>query len=176
MPKKGIVMPFEEPDYDGCFEAAFGLVIAEIEGGNDITVKCLFEAIRSNLGNARKQAIALIDCLGTSNWKWAPFEAPLLKESDYKKMAQSMATSTEMVAHALHRQHQILQIAHRRPYWKFKAGDTEHTPQECLQLDGVIKHYQDPFWEHHIPPCGPLCRCQVQSLSERDLARQAKKA
>ena len=176
MPKKGIFMPTEEPDFDGCFEAAFGLVISEIEGVNDISVKCLFEAIRSNLGNARKQASALIECLGTSNWKWTPFAEKLLTESDFKKMAQFMATSTELVAHAFHRHQQMLQIAHRRPYWQFKAGETEHTPQECLQNDDVIKHYQDPFWQHHSPPCGPLCRCRVHSLSERDLARHAKKA
>jgi len=166
----------KKPDYENCFKSAFGLTIAEIEGANDVTVESLFDAIKNNTGNSRKQAKALIECLGFSDWKWGAYEGQLEKESDYKKMAGAMASGVEWLAHSLYRREQLFEVAERRPNWQFRAGVHELTPQQCLENDGVIKHYRDPFWQNHLPPCGlPFCRCQVFSLSERDLARWANK-
>lgn len=170
-------MSGNKPNYENCFKSSFGIAISEIEGANEATVESLFNAINNNPGDFRKQAKALVGILGSSGWKWGPYEGELNKESDYKKMAQSMASSIEMLAHSLYRREQLFEVAERRPHWLFQAGADEHTPQECLEKDGVIKHFQDPFWEHSLPPCeSPFCRCRVFALSERDLARRANKA
>jgi hypothetical protein len=73
-------MSFEELDYEGCFKAAFGLRIGEIEGANGVPVGSLFDAISANSGNPRKQAKALMDCLGASRWRWTAYEGRLEKE------------------------------------------------------------------------------------------------
>ncbi len=170
-------MSNQRPDYEDCFKSAFGLTIVEIEGANGVSVECLFNALRNNSGDFRKQSKALIECLGSSGWKWRVYDGPLTKENEYKKMAEAMAARIETLAHSLHRREQLFEVVERRPYWEFRAGASEHTPQKCLAMDGVVKHYQDSIWKTHLPPCeSPHCRCQVFSLSERDLARRVKKA
>ena len=162
--------------YDECFKSAFGFTIAEIQGANDVSIECLFNALKNNSGNPRKQSKALVACLGLSNWKWSKYDGSLAKESDYKKMAEAMSFRIEMMAHALHRREQLSEVAQYRPHWKFEAGVHEKTPEKCLRNDGVIKHYQDPFWQDNMPPCdSPYCQCQISSLSDRDIDRLNKK-
>ena len=67
------------PDYDDCFKSAFALAISEIKGANDVSVESLFYALKDNSGDLRKQANALIKCLGLSGWKWALYEGPLAR-------------------------------------------------------------------------------------------------
>lgn len=164
-------------DFDTCFKSAFGITIAEIEGANYVSVECLFRAMEKYSGNTRKQAASLIECLGTSGWKWKGYDGSLDKDSDYMKMAGALASSIEGLAHSLYRREQLLEVAESRPYWQFRAGAHERTPQSCLENDGVIKHYQDQFWQENLPPCGSRhCRCTVFSLSDRDIARLSKKS
>lgn len=166
-------MADKQMDYDDCYKFAFGLAVREIDGADNVSMTSLYDALSNYSGDSRRQSKALIECLGSSGWKWVPFENQLAKESDYLKMAKEMASSIERLAHGLHRREQLMAVAERRPYWKFRVGIGADAPQRCLDNDGAIKHYQDPFWKENMPPCGlPYCCCQVTSLSERDMKRR----
>lgn len=166
-----------EPDYDACYKSAFGLTIADIQGADNVSVECLFNALRDNTGDIRKQAKALLACLGTTDWRWRGYGKPIKTEKDYKKMAEALAGRIDILSHQLYRREQLIEVAESRPYWEFVAGDEEDTPSECKDADRTIRHFTDLFWQEHLPPCGhPNCRCKVFSHSESSLQRRGKKA
>jgi len=159
--------------YEDCWKAAFGISIAEIEGADHVVVSDIYNALRQHPGDPRKQAKALLACLGQTGWRWKRFERPPDSAKSYNEMVLYLVGRIEMLAHGLHRQQQLREVADRRPYWKFMAGPHEDTPDKCKALDGTIKHFKDPFWQDHLPPCEhATCRCQVFSLPEQDLARK----
>ena len=95
---------------------------------------------------------------------------------DKKCMAEALARRIDALAYSIHRKQQMLEVAEHRPYWEFMTLMDSATPEECKLLHGTIKHYTDPFWQEHYPPCWrPDCRCYVKSHSERSLAREGKK-
>jgi SPP1 gp7 family putative phage head morphogenesis protein len=51
------------------------------------------------------------------------------------------------------------------PYWQYIAVVDKNTRPEHLALNGIIRRYDDPFWEKWYPPNGFRCRCTVRSLS-----------
>lgn len=54
-----------------------------------------------------------------------------------------------------------------RPYLMYDAiNDTRVRPSH-VELDGVIKPVDDPFWSTHYPPNGYQCRCSAVSLTEK---------
>lgn len=59
-----------------------------------------------------------------------------------------------------------------RPWWEYDAvGDRRTRPSHDAQ-DGVIRRYDDSYWDTWYPPNGFRCRCGVNTLSEK----QAQKA
>jgi uncharacterized protein with gpF-like domain len=59
-----------------------------------------------------------------------------------------------------------------RPYWQWKHGDSRAPRLPHLALDGKVFRANDlPF----MPPAGFGCRCQIFSLSQRDLDRRGLK-
>lgn len=70
---------------------------------------------------------------------------------------------------------QMKAIAGRRPYWRYRHNPAVRVPrEEHLGWDGLILRHDNPWWKTHYPPNGWGCRCYVESLSERDLARLGK--
>lgn len=61
-----------------------------------------------------------------------------------------------------------------RPYWRYRHGGSRHPRPEHLSWDGLVLPADDPWWNTHYPPNGWGCRCYVEALSERDLARIGK--
>lgn len=61
-----------------------------------------------------------------------------------------------------------------RPYWRYRHGGSRHPRPEHLRWDGLVLPADDPWWSTHYPPNGWGCRCYVEALSERDLARIGK--
>lgn len=176
-PKESGQTSAARPDYDACYKAAFGLAIAEIVGADDVAVKKVWDAVYGNAGNPRKQTKEVLSCLGATGWRWALYEDVLESEKGYKKMAEALVHFIETTAYQLHRREQLSEVAERRPFWKFDADDGEDVPERCRRVNGTIKHFTDPFWHKHLPPCGHIkCRCQVSSHSEQELKRNAKKA
>lgn len=56
-----------------------------------------------------------------------------------------------------------------RPYWKYVSIDDDRTRLSHLALNGVVYPADDPFWTVNYPPNGYKCRCDVVSLSERQV-------
>ena len=58
-----------------------------------------------------------------------------------------------------------------RPYWMYDAVDDDRTRPQHKMMDGVVRRYDDEFWDQWYPPNGFNCRCGVISLSESAVKR-----
>lgn len=75
------------------------------------------------------------------------------------------------MAHASGRWAQIQRTKEKRPYLRYVAVMDGRTRPEHRAWHGTVLPVDDPFWRTHYPPNGWNCRCTVQTLSERDIAR-----
>lgn len=62
-------------------------------------------------------------------------------------------------------------ILKARPYWKYVAVKDGSTRPAHAEMNGKIFHHENPVWRTWYPPNGFNCRCQVVSLSEREIKR-----
>ncbi len=62
-------------------------------------------------------------------------------------------------------------ILKARPYWKYVAVNDTATRPAHAEMDGKIFHHDNPIWRIWYPPNGFNCRCQVVSLSDREIER-----
>lgn len=74
-------------------------------------------------------------------------------------------------AYAAGRWEQIQRVKEQRPYLRYVAVRDNRTRPEHAAWHDTVLPVDDPFWQTHFPPNGWNCRCTVQSLNERDLAR-----
>lgn len=78
-------------------------------------------------------------------------------------------------SHAAGRYAQAQAIAGRRPYWRYRHNDTVTHPRLLHKSwDGLVLRHDDPWWRSHWPPNGWGCRCRIETLADRDLARLGK--
>lgn len=73
-------------------------------------------------------------------------------------------------AHAAGRWQQILRLSDRRPWLRYAAILDDRTRDQHRGWHGVIRRFDDAFWQTHYPPNGWRCRCTVISLSDANLA------
>lgn len=64
-----------------------------------------------------------------------------------------------------------MDVAEKRPYWKYASVVDDRTTGLCLSINGKVYHYRDPFWSVFYPPNHWRCRARVSSLSAREVAR-----
>ncbi len=62
-------------------------------------------------------------------------------------------------------------ILKARPYWKYIAIRDGSTRPAHAEMNGKVFHHTNPIWQVWYPPNGFNCRCQVVSLSEREVKR-----
>lgn len=62
-----------------------------------------------------------------------------------------------------------------RPYLRYSAVEDERTRPSHLAIHGKIYPVDDPFWSVNFPPNGYNCRCDVISLSERQVQKSGLK-
>ncbi|MDO8838010.1 MAG: phage minor head protein [Parvibaculum sp.] len=78
-------------------------------------------------------------------------------------------------AYSAGRFQQAQRLKAQRPYLRYVHMDPNLTQEdsrhEHAAWHGIILPVDDPFWKTHMTPNGWGCRCKVQSLSARDLAR-----
>jgi len=74
-------------------------------------------------------------------------------------------------SYAAGRWEQIQEVKATRPYLRYVAVMDERTRPEHAAWHDTVLPVDDPWWQTHFPPNGWNCRCSVQSLNERDLAR-----
>lgn len=74
-------------------------------------------------------------------------------------------------SHGRYRQQTTPSMIKRRPYMQYHtAGDSEVRPSHA-ELDGMIYPSDDPIWNTYYTPNGYSCRCDVRTLSERNMER-----
>ncbi|MFM2042112.1 MAG: hypothetical protein RLY86_688 [Pseudomonadota bacterium] len=62
-----------------------------------------------------------------------------------------------------------------RPFWQYDHSDwVRHPRLQHKAWDGMVLHWDDPFWDTHYPPNGWGCQCRIQPLSARELAALGK--
>ena len=54
--------------------------------------------------------------------------------------------------------------AEKNPFLQYQAVMDENTRAEHAALNGVVKRYDDEFWDKYYPPNGWGCRCEVIQL------------
>lgn len=76
------------------------------------------------------------------------------------------------MAYAAGRWKQILRLADRNPWLRYVAVLDDRTRPLHRMWHGTVLRWDDPWWQTFYPPNGWNCRCTVQQLSDRDLARR----
>ncbi|MDD2870094.1 phage minor head protein [Neomegalonema sp.] len=76
------------------------------------------------------------------------------------------------MAHAAGRWERIEEVASNRPWLRYVAVLDGRTRPAHRSWHGVVLPWDDPWWGQHAPPNGWRCRCSIQQLSDRDLARR----
>lgn len=76
------------------------------------------------------------------------------------------------MAYAAGRWERIEQVADRRPWLRYVAVLDDRTRDEHRRWHDTVLRWDDPWWDQHAPPNGWNCRCTVQQLSDRDIARR----
>ncbi len=60
-------------------------------------------------------------------------------------------------------------VVEKRPYWMYDCLiDGKERPSHRA-MNGVVKRYDDPFWDEWYPPNGHRCRCGVRNLTQSEM-------
>lgn len=76
------------------------------------------------------------------------------------------------MAYAAGRWERIEEVAERRPWLRYVAVLDDRTRDQHRRWHDTVLRWDDPWWDQHAPPNGWNCRCAVQQLSDRDIARR----
>lgn len=58
-----------------------------------------------------------------------------------------------------------------RPFWRFNAILDSRTTRICRPLEDTILPADDPWWTTHVPPLHFNCRSAIETLTEKQAAR-----
>ena len=131
----------------------------------------------SDLRGAVDQAIAEGTTLATFR---RDFDAIVAKHGWSYKGGRSWRTeviygTNLRTSYAAGRYRQMKDVAERRPYWHYRHSDASERPRhDHLAWDGLVLRHDDPWWTTHYPPNGWGCKCFVEALNARGIARLGK--
>ena len=131
----------------------------------------------SDLRGAVDQAIAEGTTLATFR---GDFDAIVAKHGWSYKGGRSWRTeviygTNLRTSYAAGRYRQLKDVAERRPYWRYRHSDASERPRhDHLAWDGLVLRHDDPWWGTHYPPNGWGCKCFVEALNARGIARLGK--
>ena len=96
---------------------------------------------------------------------------PLLEQEGITSRArlETIFRTNVQGAYLAGRYAQMLEAVKFRPYWRYSAVNDSRTRPSHRALHGLVRRYDDPFWDVFYPPNGFNCRCTVSSLSERQV-------
>lgn len=70
---------------------------------------------------------------------------------------------------------EALKASATHPYWMYVAVMDSVSRPSHAALHGKVYRFDDPIWQHILPPNGYNCRCRFVALSEADLKRRGLK-
>lgn len=70
---------------------------------------------------------------------------------------------------------EALKASATHPYWMYVAVMDNVTRPSHAALHGKVYRYDDPIWQHILPPNGYNCRCRFVALSEAEVKRRGLK-
>ena len=71
------------------------------------------------------------------------------------------------------RYEQMQAVASSRPWRRYRHSHSSTNPRPLhVKWDGLVLRHDDPWWQAHSPMNGWGCKCRVETLADRDLARE----
>lgn len=67
------------------------------------------------------------------------------------------------------------EVLKTRPYWQYRTAGDGRVREAHAAMDEKVYRADDPIWNVWYPPNGFRCRCQVVTLSERQLRQRGLK-
>lgn len=65
-----------------------------------------------------------------------------------------------------------LEVTGTHPYWMYIATMDHRTRPSHAALHGKVFRWDDPIWQHIVPPNGYNCRCRFVAITEAELERR----
>lgn len=166
------------------FEQCFDLVFAELTGNDLPRDRFLAACVHSRDGNSRLARKALYPLFATHDATWERYRSQRPQdagdddeESDVptysmREMVELFEQRVTAMYYAKRRQRLFLEAADVAPYWALVAIDDGRTPEECVRLAGVVRRFDDPYWEAYPVPCESVfCRCRMRALTEIEVSK-----
>jgi len=65
-----------------------------------------------------------------------------------------------------------LRLKERRPYIMLFAVDDSRDKAECLAMNKIVVHIDNPWLQSHLPPHNRTCRCGIRTLNDRQMEKE----
>lgn len=88
-----------------------------------------------------------------------------------RRLATIYQTNTQS-AYMAGRYESAVAAVKTHPYWMYIAINEGRTRPSHRALNGKVFRWDDPIWQHIIPPNGFNCRCRFVALTEREVKRR----
>lgn len=144
-----------------------------------VTAMDVLEDIRGAVDQAIEKGVSLTrfraelsETLARKGWMKYPGLEPAGEAALTPWRLELIYRNNVQSAYMSGRYKQMIENAHRRPFWLYDAVDDRRTRPTHAVHDGVVRRFDHPFWDVWMPPNGHLCRCSVRALSERQLRRR----
>lgn len=99
--------------------------------------------------------------------------APLLEQKGWTGQkawrVENIYRTNMQTAYQAGRYAQLQATVRSRPFWRYVAVKDSRTRPAHLALHGKVFPHDHEFWRTWYPPNGFMCRCTVQSLSQRQV-------
>lgn len=119
---------------------------------------------------------------GTPYEEWRTRVGELLQERGFARRPDGSAWRLDTVyrtnlqsAYMAARDAAMREAAEDFPWWEFVSVVDRRTRPVHMNLNGVIRRYDDPFWDGHNPPLGFRCRCRKRAYNDAQMKRLGKK-
>ena len=131
----------------------------------------LLDAVRKSLGKAIED--------GTPFAQWKKEILPQLENAGWvgatHRRLDNIFRTNMQGAYMAGRYTQMRKAVKLRPFWQYSAVNDDRTRPSHAALHGVVYPADSAFWDTYYPPNGHRCRCNVVSLSERQVEERGLK-
>lgn len=103
---------------------------------------------------------------------WKASIPHILEETGWRGFRlETIFRTNTATAYMAGRYAQMQEVKKYRPYWQYIAVADDRTRPEHAALNGLVFEADNPFWDTNYPPNGFNCRCDVLTLSKRQVEK-----